>query len=103
LACSACHEPSGSLSINPANNNVANVVRTGRLGMPCFSISLLSDNQLADIRAYIVTFPSEGFLGGPQDQPAAGGGVGGAPPAGQGSPPAVAGGDGSNPCATSTP
>jgi mono/diheme cytochrome c family protein len=103
LACSACHEPSGSLSINPVNNNVANVVRTGRLGMPCFSISLLSDNQLADIRAYIATFPSEGFLGGPQDQPAAGGGVGGAPPAGQGSPPAVGGGDGSNPCATSTP
>jgi mono/diheme cytochrome c family protein len=78
FACSACHEPSGSLSINPSNDNVANVVRTGRLGMPCFATSILSDNQLADIRAYIATFPPEGFLGGPQDQPA----PGGAPPGG---------------------
>jgi len=74
FACSACHQPSGSLSINPVNDNVANVVRNGRQGMPCFSTSILSDNQLMDIRAYIATFPADGFLGGPRDQPAGGGG-----------------------------
>jgi mono/diheme cytochrome c family protein len=110
FGCSACHEPIGSLSINPANDNVANVVRNGRQGMPCFSTSILSDNQLSDIRAFIATFPSEGFLGGPQDKPAGGGGGGGAPPADQtGGAPAAGqtggppGGSGtSGPCATST-
>ena len=40
--------------------------------MPCFSTSILSDDQLMDIRAYIATFPPDGYLGGPQDQPATG-------------------------------
>src|SRR5438067_6950694 len=100
FGCSACHEPIGSLSINPANNNVANVVRNGRQGMPCFSTTILSDNQLSDIRAFIATFPSEGFLGGPQDQPAGGGG--GAPPAGQMGGPPGGGGGTSGPCSAST-
>src|SRR5438270_4478600 len=98
FACSACHQPSGSLSINPANDNVANVVRNGRQGMPCFSTSILSDNQLSDIRALIATFPAEGFLGGPQDQPAGGGGQ---PPAGQGAGP-PGGGGASGPCSNTT-
>ena len=98
FACSACHQPSGSLSINPANDNVANIVRSGRQGMPCFSTSILSDNQLSDIRALIATFPAEGFLGGPQDQPAGGGGP---PPTGQGGGP-PSGGGASGPCSNTT-
>ncbi len=97
FGCSACHEPSGALSINPVNDNVANVVRNGRQGMPCFSTSLLADVVLIDIQAYIATFPVEGFLGGPNDQP---GGGGSAPPAQSGSPPS--GGGTSGPCSTST-
>src|SRR5438105_3543868 len=98
FACSACHEPSGSLSINPANDSVANVVRNGRQGMPCFSPAILSDNQLSDIRALIATFPAEGFLGGPQDQPAGGGG---SPSASQGGGP-PGGGGASGPCSNTT-
>lgn len=104
FGCSACHMPSGHLSINPANGSVANVVRNGRQGMPCFSSSYLSDAQLLDIRAYIATFPSEGNLGGPNEQ---GGGGGGAPPAAaagatpgaQGGPPGGASGASSSACA----
>lgn len=100
FGCSGCHQPSGSLSINPVNDNVANVVRNGRDGMPCFSTTVLSDDQLADIRTYIATFPPEGFLGGPQDQPPPGATGGGAPSAGQGggAPSAQAAG----PCSTSS-
>src|SRR5438309_2446115 len=100
FACSACHEPSGSLSINPANDSVENVVRNGRQGMPCFSTSILSDNQLSDIRAYIATFPSDGVLGGPREQQAGGGGAppAGGPPAGGGAP---GGGGASSACGTS--
>jgi mono/diheme cytochrome c family protein len=97
FGCSACHEPSGSLSINPANDSVENVVRNGRQGMPCFSASILSDNQLSDIRAYIATFPADGVLGGPREQQAGGGG---APAAG--GPPAGGGGASASACAAST-
>ena len=102
FGCSACHQPSGGLSINPANDNVANVVRNGRQGMPCFSTTALSDNQLSDIRAYIATFPAEGFLGGPQDQPGGGAGGGGAPPAGQGGGQPSGGGAQTSACATAS-
>lgn len=68
FACSACHEPSGCLSINPAIDNVESVVRNGRQGMPCYATAILSDNQLSDIRAYIATFPADGVLGGPRQQ-----------------------------------
>jgi mono/diheme cytochrome c family protein len=98
FACSACHQPSGGLSIHPNNDNVADVVRNGRQGMPCFTTTILSDNQLADIQAYIATFPVEGYLGGPQDQPAGGG----APPTGQTGAPPSGGGTSSSPCSTST-
>jgi mono/diheme cytochrome c family protein len=78
FGCSACHEPSGNLSINPANDSVVTAVRNGRSGMPCFATTALSDPQLNDVRAYIATFPPEGFLGGPNDQPP----PGAAPPSG---------------------
>jgi mono/diheme cytochrome c family protein len=63
MGCSGCHQPSGALSINPANDAVARVLREGQPGMPCFSPNLLSDAQIQDIRAYIATFPPSGELG----------------------------------------
>ena len=109
FGCSACHMPSGNLSINPANGSVANVVRNGRQGMPCYSSTYLSDPQLLDIRAYIATFPSEGNLGGPNEQRGGGGGGGapsaaaaGATPSVQGGPPAGGGGTAASPCSSST-
>jgi len=100
FGCASCHEPSGALSINPANDSVANVVRSGRQGMPCFNTTVLSDAQLADIRAYIATFPSGGNLGGPNEQR---GGGGGAPPSGQApqGQPAGGGTASSSPCSSS--
>jgi mono/diheme cytochrome c family protein len=98
FGCAACHQPSpGGLSINPANDSVERAVRSGRPGMPCFSTTALSDPQLADVRAYIATFPPEGFLGGPNDQPGAGA-AGGAPPSGATSSAST----GSTPCASTT-
>jgi mono/diheme cytochrome c family protein len=93
FACSTCHEPSGKMSINPANDNVANVVRSGKQGMPCYPTSMLSDDQLMDIRAYIATFPPEGWQGSPQDR------AGGAPPPPQSSvPPGGASGGSAGHC-----
>ncbi|HLH21739.1 MAG TPA: c-type cytochrome [Chloroflexota bacterium] len=68
--CSGCHVPTGPLSINPANDSVAQAVRNGRpQGMPCFTPQALSDDELRDVEAFITTFPPSGFLGGPEDQP----------------------------------
>src|SRR4051812_12210941 len=68
--CGGCHVPTGPLSINPANDNVAQAVRNGRpQGMPCFTTNLISDDELRDVQAFIATFPPSGFLGGPEDQP----------------------------------
>jgi mono/diheme cytochrome c family protein len=100
FGCSACHQPSGRLSVNPANDSVAQVVRNGRQGMPCYSSTTLSDTQLLDIRAYIATFPGTGMLGGPQDRAPGGGSVPSA--SGQGAPAGAVGGGGSSPCASST-
>ncbi len=68
--CGDCHVPVGPLSINPANENVAPAVRNGRpQGMPCFATNVISDDELRDLQAFIITFPPSGFLGGPEDQP----------------------------------
>src|SRR5205823_2722418 len=68
--CGGCHVPTGPMSINPANDSVAQAVRNGRpQGMPCFTTNVISDDELRDLQAFIATFPSSGFLGGPEDQP----------------------------------
>lgn len=68
--CGGCHVPAGTMSINPANESVAQAVRNGRpQGMPCFTTSVISDDELRDLQAYIATFPPSGFIGGPEDQP----------------------------------
>ena len=83
-----------SLLIDPKDiAPVANVVRSGKQGMPCYPTSMLSDDQLTDIRAYIATFPPEGWQGGPQDR------AGGAPPPPQSSvPPGGASGGSAGHC-----
>ena len=71
--CGGCHVSTGPLSINPANDRIALAVRNGRpQGMPCFTPAILSDEELSDVQAFITTFPSSGFLGGPEDQPPSG-------------------------------
>jgi mono/diheme cytochrome c family protein len=68
--CGGCHVPVGPLSINPANESVAQAVRNGRpQGMPCFTTNAISEVELRDLQAFIATFPPSGFLGGPEDQP----------------------------------
>ncbi len=97
--CSACHGPTGPLSINPANDAVARTVREGKpQGMPCFTPAALPDDQLRDIQAYIATFPPSGFLGGPEDVPPPGAGNA-RPPGATPAPRGVVG----SPCATPTP
>jgi mono/diheme cytochrome c family protein len=96
--CAACHTSTGPLSINPANHDVANTVRKGKAGMPCFTADLISDAQLRDLQAYVATFPGTGFLGGPQDRPPAGAGAQGGPSAGAAPP----GGGFSSPCSAAS-
>lgn len=62
LACGACHQPSGGLTIDAADRNVANAVRDGRPGMPCYTEQAISTAELQDLLAYIATFPA-GELG----------------------------------------
>src|SRR5262249_28821317 len=53
--CGGCHVPAGTMSLYPANENVAQAVRNGRpQGMPCFTTSVISDDELRDLQAYIV-------------------------------------------------
>src|SRR5205823_14144623 len=100
LGCASCHQPSGSLSINPANQGVERAVRGGERGMPCFSAAVVPDGELLDIRTYIATFPASGVLGAPR----AGGGPSGPPPGQGGPPPAGESSAGAyKPCPTSTP
>jgi len=101
--CGACHGPSGDLSLAPPSPQLAGAVRGGRPGMPCYSTAALSDQQLADLQAYVATFPSGGRLGGSQDRgagqaapPGATGGAGGRGGPG-GGPPGGGPGDGGPP------
>ena len=86
LGCSACHQPSGALSIYPTNDGVERAIRGGERGMPCWSAEVVPDGEILDIRTYIATFPTTGVLGAPRQDGAAGQPAGGAP-AGQGAPP----------------
>jgi hypothetical protein len=76
---------------------VARAVRTGSpRGMPCFTADLVSDDQILDLQAYVITLPETGFLGGPEDRPAVGAGSQGGSPAGVAPP----GGGLSSPCSS---
>jgi mono/diheme cytochrome c family protein len=99
--CAACHTPTGPLSINPANDVLARIVRGCRPGMPCYTPDLISDDQVRDLQAYVATLPATGFLGGPEDRPpaaAGGSGAQNAPSAGGASPNSGA----SYPCSTTS-
>ncbi len=57
--CVGCHGTApGQVALNPLSTTIAQTVRSGRTGMPCFATSALPDAGLADIIAYISTFPS---------------------------------------------
>ena len=36
--------------------------------MPCYTSATISDQDLADLQAYIMTFPNDGYLGGPAER-----------------------------------
>jgi mono/diheme cytochrome c family protein len=57
--CNACH-PNGNAGVGPAlrgknlsAQQITNRVRNGGGGMPAFSTSQISDQQLADLVAYV--------------------------------------------------
>lgn len=63
--CHLCHgaaeEAPGELALRAQEaREVAEAVRRGRRGMPVYQPDQLSDDQLADLRAYITTFSSSG-------------------------------------------
>lgn len=78
--CAMCHGIApGQVALDPqVNSMVVQSVRFGQPGMPCFGPDRLSDGELADIRAFIATFPSlRGQQQPPQGPPPGGGGPGG--------------------------
>lgn len=107
--CVACHGSApGQVALNPTDRMITQAVRLGQTGMPCFSPDRISDAELADIRAYIATFPALALPSGPpQGQPPRGqGGPGGGGPGGAGGPPGGGAGGpppgGLSPCAAAS-
>ena len=71
--CVGCHGSApGQVTLSPQNTMITQAVRLGRPGMPCFSTSALPNAGLADIIAYIATFPQVAAPAGssPGQQPA---------------------------------
>lgn len=64
--CVNCHGAlPGQIALSPQNTSISQTVRNGQPGMPCFSVDRLSDPDLADIIAYIATFPQPSTPAGP--------------------------------------
>jgi mono/diheme cytochrome c family protein len=60
--CDSCHGAVGNAPAELAireRGDMTEVIRRGRRGMPAYSLDLLTDAQLADLQAYVGTFPSQ--------------------------------------------
>jgi mono/diheme cytochrome c family protein len=102
--CVNCHGSlPGQIVLSPQTNMISQTVRLGQPGMPCFSRDRLSDAELADIIAYIATFPQVAAPSGPpQGTPTGGGARPSGPPPGGGGQGGVPPSQAPSPCATSS-
>ena len=60
--CANCHgvigEAPGDLGLRPHEQGLAEATREGRRGMPAYGRDQVADAQLADLAAYVYTFPA---------------------------------------------
>jgi mono/diheme cytochrome c family protein len=70
--CAECHgaigNAAGELRLRSGERELIEAIRSGRRGMPSYSTATLSDQDLAELQAYVNT-----FAGGPGPGPGAGG------------------------------